>query len=151
MKRFMTLEIMVVIMVLIALAMIFPKVAQADSEWYSVTCSTRVLGQGSDITQDPVNISGKCNVKQIVIYQTGTMPNTVYFYENWTSTTAATLVATVYVPGTVGEYYPLGINSISTIGGNYDIVKMPNFAVRATPDSLHVTSDTVHVTVLYGD
>lgn len=151
-KGFSLIELMVVIVILGFLALIInPQIVQADSEWYSVTGSTVVLGQGGDSTADPVNISGRCDVKHIVIYQTGVIANTVSFYKNWTSTPAATLVATVYIPGTVGIYYPLGENIISTTGGNNDIIKMKNFAVRAAPDSVGVASDTVKITVLYGD
>ena len=151
-KGFSLIDLMVIIVIMAIITAVFcPQIAKADSEWYSATVSTSVLGLGGPIADDPVNIEGKCDVKQIVIYQTVTVPNTVSFYKNWTSTTAATLVATVYIPGTVGIYYPISQNLISTSGGKYDIIKMPDFAVRAVPLSVDVASDTVKVNVIYGN
>jgi hypothetical protein len=133
-----------IMMALIAIASIF---AHAESFIYSTTVSTLSVGPRAEaLNVAGINLS-TVRVKNIIIHQTGTTEQTVTIYKNFTSTTAATAVATFVVPGTVGIYYPLGEFAPNTSAGNYDIINMPYFAIRTSTD---VVANACKVVVIYG-
>ena len=131
---------------IMALIFLFTILAQAESFIYSATVSTLTAGP----LAEKENVAGislsSVKVKNIIIHQTGTTAQNVTIYKNYSSTTAATALATFAVPGTVGIYYPLGQFAPNTSGGNYDIINMPYFAARTSTD---VVNNACKIVVIY--
>lgn len=136
------------IILTLSLVLAFTGLVCAESSMYSVLVSTKVLGQAGPATRDVVGISGIVRAKRIVLHQTTANAQYVIFYKNWTSTTAATEVFRYWLPATVGQYEPFGSSVLSTALGNYDILNMPNFAVRQTDTDV---THAVWINLLYGD
>lgn len=146
-KGFSLFELMVIIVILLITAAVFnPQIATAETLIYSTQVSTLPAGPLAEtLNVADINLS-KVQVKNLIIHQTGTVEQTLTIYKTFTSTTAATEVATFAVPGTVGIYYPLGQDSVSTTGGRNDIINLPYFAVRTSTD---VVAAACYMTVLY--
>ena len=88
---------------------------------------------------------------EIVVHQPTTTAQTVWVYDNWTSTTAATKVDTYSIPGTAGNYPLYGTGILSTrANDNADIINMPYFAIRTSTNAAVLNGLGCTVTVLYG-
>ncbi len=145
-KGFSLIELMVIIVILGIIAAVITPYAHAETLIYSTQVSTLTVGPLAEATNvADINLS-KVQVKNIILNQTGTAPQTVTIYKTFTSTTAAVLVATFAVPGTVGIYYPLGQDSVSTTSGNNDVINLPYFAIRTSTD---VVAHGCYATILY--
>lgn len=142
-KGFSLIQMMVIIIIL---CFIVPIIVQAETLIYSTQVSTLTVGPLAEAANVADINLGRVKVKNIIIHQTQAVEQTLTIYKTFTSTTAAELVATFAVPGTVGIYYPLGQDSVSTTGGRNDIINLPYFAVRSSTD---VTTAASWVTVLY--
>ena len=141
-----------IIMLAVAIMAIVAIGAKAESFVYSTTISTNVLGLGGNVTADKADIKlATVRIKQIVVHQPTTTAQTVWVYDNWTSTTAATKVDTYYIPGTAGNYPLYGTGILSTrANDNADIINMPYFAIRTSTNAAVLNGLGCTVTVLYG-
>ena len=140
------MKVMRTIFLIVLACMVLAPVVRAESKMYSAAVSTFTLGQEGSITHDVVGVSGVVRAKRIVVDQTTTNAMWLYVYKNWTSTTAATEIARMYVPATVGTYDLLG--PISNALGNFDILNMPNCAFRQSDkDATHI----LWIRMEYGD
>ena len=145
-KGFSLIDLMVMIVIL---CFTVPIIAQAETFIFSTQISTLTVGPLAEAENvADINLS-RVKVKNIIIHQTLAVEQIVTIYKTFTSTAAATLVATFAVPGTVGIYYPLGQDSVSTTGGNNDIINLPYFAVRTSTGGPN--SGASYMTVLYDD
>ena len=142
--------ISIFILVAVALVALVAVQAKAESLVYSTSIDTNTLGQNGAVTHDKVGINkAVIKLKNIVIHQNGTVPQTVTFYKNWTTTTAATAFDTFYVPATAGNYYPYGQNILSQAAGNVDIINAPYFTVRTSSDNCGAITGRPTISVLY--
>jgi prepilin-type N-terminal cleavage/methylation domain-containing protein len=148
-KGFSLIELMVIIVILGILSMVInPIAAKAETLIYSTQVSSLTVGPLAEAENvADINLS-KVQVKNIIIHQTGTTAQDLTIYKTFTSTTDAEAVATFAVPGTVGIYYPLGQDSVSTTGGRNDVINLPYFAVRTSTRGV-VVPGACYVTVLY--
>lgn len=146
MKRSKGISLIEMMVMIVIICFIIPIIAQAETLIFSTQISTLTAGPLAEAANvADINLA-RVKVKNIIINQNAAVEQTITIYDNYTSTTAATLIATWAIPGTVGIYYPLGQDSVSTTGGRNDIINLPYFAVRTSTD---VTTAASYITVLY--